>query len=80
MCLLGAASRSRRRRAADTTACGAKFVKTARSGWIDATKRLKKLERRVGDGRNIGLGASVVKSASTNPGAIQRQIQRLRET
>jgi uncharacterized iron-regulated membrane protein len=33
-----------------------------------------------GDGRNIGLGAPVVKSASTNPGAVQRQIQRLRET
>jgi hypothetical protein len=32
-----------------------------------------------GDGRNIGLGAPVVKYA-TNPGAVQRQIQRLRET
>jgi len=42
----------RRRRAADTAACSAKFVKTTHNGWIDATKRLKKLERRVGgDGR-----------------------------
>jgi hypothetical protein len=55
MCLLEAASRSSRRRAADAAACSAKFVKTARSGWIDATKRLKKLERRVGgDGRKAG--------------------------
>jgi hypothetical protein len=62
MCLLRAASRSRRRRAADTAACGPKFVKTTHNGWIDATKRLKKLERRVGgDGRNIGLGAPVVR-------------------
>jgi hypothetical protein len=45
MCLLRAASRSRRQRAADTAACGA--AKAARSGWIDATKRLKKLERDV---------------------------------
>ncbi len=49
MCLLGAASRSRRQRAADTAACGAKFAKTARDGWIDATKRLKKLERDVSE-------------------------------
>jgi hypothetical protein len=55
MCLLGAASSMRlaeacrRRRAADTAACGA--AKTTRNGWIDATKRLKKLERRVGGGR-----------------------------
>jgi hypothetical protein len=62
MCLLRAASRSRRRRAADVAVCSAEFVKTARSGWIDATKRLKKLERRVGGGgRNIGLGAPVVR-------------------
>jgi hypothetical protein len=41
-----------RRRAADTAACSA--AKAARSGWIYATKRLKKLERDVseGDGRN----------------------------
>jgi hypothetical protein len=44
MCLLRAASRSRRRRAA----CSA--AKAARSGWIDATKRLKKLERDVSEG------------------------------
>jgi hypothetical protein len=58
MCLLRAASRSRRQRAADMTACSA----ACGAGWIDATKRLKKLERRVGGGgRNIGLGAPVVR-------------------
>jgi hypothetical protein len=46
MCLLGAASSMRlaeacRRRAADAAACSA--AKAARSGWIYATKRLKKL-------------------------------------
>jgi hypothetical protein len=51
MCLLRAASRSRRQRAADTAVCSAKFVKTTHSGWIDVAKRLKKLERRVGGGR-----------------------------
>jgi hypothetical protein len=41
---------------------GRLFVKTTRNGWIDATKRLKKLERRVGGGgRDIGLGAPVVR-------------------
>jgi hypothetical protein len=47
---LRASARSRRR-AADAAVCGAKFAKTTRNGWIDATKQLKKLERRVGGGR-----------------------------
>jgi hypothetical protein len=51
MCLLEAASRSSRRRAADAAACSAKFVKTTRSGWIDATKQI---ERVGGDGRKAG--------------------------
>jgi hypothetical protein len=57
MCLLRAASSTRlaeacrRRRAADAAACGA--AKTTRNGWIDATKRLKKLERRVGGGTAV---------------------------
>jgi hypothetical protein len=67
---------SARSRVADAAGCGAKFVKTTRNGWIDAAKRLKKLERRVGGGgRNIGLGASVVKYA-TNPGARYSGLER----
>jgi hypothetical protein len=36
---LWASARGRRRRAADTATCGAKFAKTTHNGWIDATKQ-----------------------------------------